>query len=56
MPHKRTIILELIFHMKDTIIKAGSRRLLMLSAAWHLTKEGGNGTDRYCISEQGHHE
>lgn len=49
-------MLELIFHMKDTIMKIESRRYMVFSAAGHLTKEGGNGPDRNCISEQGYYE
>lgn len=42
---RQGVMLELIFHMKDTIMKTESRRFCDFSAAVHLMKEGGNGPD-----------
>ena len=38
-------MLELIFHMKDTIMKAGSRGFYNIICCGHQIKEGVNGTD-----------
>lgn len=42
---KQSDMLELIFHMKDTIMKAGGRRFYNIFCCGHQIKEGGNGPD-----------